>query len=332
MSGLAQSAGVPVTRRQLRAVERGEAPAPVAWKFPAGDEQPTEKIPRPPHPTRRELRSQPAPKGRVARRVAVPRAVILVALGVVTVAAPVLGLDGTDHSAHAHPISPAIAAVTPAPSPDATAGDTLEALPLLGPQVVSPGAGQSGPDLSSRAVERAPVETPTPAPAPPVETAAAPAPEPVAPTVVMPLAAGSFRQTSPYGGRTDPINGAAAFHTGVDLAAPLDSPIYAVADGVVDYVGPGKDGRSSMIIVLKHTIDGQDVYTWYNHMYARGLYVEEGQTVTAGQVIAGVGNNGRSTGAHLHFEVHTDDDLTTTDPLAWLAQQDAVDASLLPAG
>lgn len=330
MSGLAQSAGVPVTRRQLRAVERGEAPAPVDWQFPAGDAQPTEKIARQPYPTRRELRSQPAPRRRVARKVAASRAVVLVALGVVTVAAPVLGLDGTDHAAHAHPFPPVTSSGTSSPSTGATAGDTLDALPLLGPEVVSPDAGPAAPDLSSRAVERAPVETP--APAPPAETAAAPAPEPVAPTIVMPLASGSFRQTSPYGGRTDPINGAAAFHTGVDLAAPLDSSIYAVADGVVDYVGPGKDGRSSMIIVLKHTIDGQDVYTWYNHMYARGLYVEEGQTVTAGQVIAGVGNNGRSTGAHLHFEVHTDDDLTTTDPLAWLAQQDAVDASLLPAG
>jgi len=66
-------------------------------------------------------------------------------------------------------------------------------------------------------------------------------------------------------------------------------------------------------------------------MYTQGLYVEKGQTVTAGQVIAGVGNNGYSTGPHLHFEVHTDDNLTTTDPLAWLAQQGAVDISLLPA-
>ncbi|WP_131104474.1 M23 family metallopeptidase [Ornithinimicrobium sufpigmenti] len=100
--------------------------------------------------------------------------------------------------------------------------------------------------------------------------------------------------------------------------------------GVVDYVGPGKDGRSSMIIVIAHEVEGQRVYSWYNHMYADDLYVQEGQEVAGGEVIAGVGSNGRSTGPHLHFEIHTDDELTTTDPLTWLQDQGAVDISALP--
>lgn len=334
---VAETAGIPVTRRQLRAAERAAPSGTPEWQFPAGgdrpaaDDRPTEKIASQPFPTRRELRSRRASsKARGARRGAVPRGVILAALGVVTVAVPVLGLDGTDHSAHGHTLFHVTGTATSTAGTEGDAGAaTLDYLPLTGPQAVAAEARPET-DLPSRAQERTPLETP-PAPAqtttPPVEAA----PEP-APTVVMPLAAGTYRQTSPYGERTDPITGGPGFHTGVDFAAPLDSPIYAVADGVVDYVGPSKDGRSSMIIVLRHTINGQDVYTWYNHMYARGLYVEEGQTVTAGQVIAGVGNNGRSTGPHLHFEVHTDDDLTTTDPLAWLAQQGAVDASLLPTG
>lgn len=143
--------------------------------------------------------------------------------------------------------------------------------------------------------------------------------------VVMPLAEGSYRITSRYGSRPNPFGGAAQFHYGVDLAAPLDTPIYAVADGVVTYVGEGRAGRSSMLIIIEHVIDDRTVYTWYNHMYASGLYVEPGEAVEAGQVIAGVGSNGNSTGPHLHFEVHTDDQLSTVDPLSWLQENGAAE-------
>jgi len=147
--------------------------------------------------------------------------------------------------------------------------------------------------------------------------------------VVMPLAEGSYRITSRYGTRQNPFGGAAQFHYGVDLAAPLDTPIHAVADGVVTYVGEGRAGRSSMLIIIEHEIEDQTVYTWYNHMYASGLYVEPGQAVEAGQVIAGVGSNGNSTGPHLHLEVHTDDQLTTVNPLNWLQEHEAVDVGEL---
>jgi len=147
--------------------------------------------------------------------------------------------------------------------------------------------------------------------------------------VVMPLAEGSYRITSRYGTRQNPFGGAAQFHYGVDLAAPLDTPIHAVADGVVTYVGQGRAGRSSMLIIIEHEIEDQTVYTWYNHMYASGLYVEAGETVEAVQVIAGVGSNGNSTGPHLHLEVHTDNQLSTVDPLSWLQEQEAVNVGEL---
>ncbi|WP_345045296.1 M23 family metallopeptidase [Georgenia daeguensis] len=149
------------------------------------------------------------------------------------------------------------------------------------------------------------------------------------PLFVMPLAAGNYRLTSAYGYRNDPLGRGRSFHTGTDMAAPLGTPIYAVADGIVDYVSVGKDGRSSMLIVLKHEIDGRYVYSWYNHMYPDGLYVQEGQQVRAGEVIAAVGSNGNSTGPHLHLEIHTDDELTTTEPLTWLAEHGAVDIGSL---
>ena len=59
-----------------------------------------------------------------------------------------------------------------------------------------------------------------------------------------------------------------------------------------------------MWIVLEHNIDGQIVSTVYGHMFPDGVLVEPGERVTAGQHTADIGNNGQSTGAHLHFEYH----------------------------
>lgn len=143
-------------------------------------------------------------------------------------------------------------------------------------------------------------------------------PAPEVDIVVHPLAEGTYRVSSPYGFRT--LLGHAANHAGVDFAAPMGTPIHAVADGVVEYVGPGKAGRSDMLIILRHVIDGDVYRTWHVHMYPHGVHVQLGQEVKAGEVIGAVGSNGRSTGPHLHFEVHLDDNHTTTEPLAWLEQ------------
>ncbi|GAA4285645.1 M23 family metallopeptidase [Georgenia daeguensis] len=155
------------------------------------------------------------------------------------------------------------------------------------------------------------------------EIAAATPPPPPAPEVVMPVAAGDYRLTSKYGPRWG------GEHLGVDFAAPLDTPIHAVADGEVTYVGNGKDGRSSSMITIKHEVDGKIFESWYVHMYPDDLYVTAGQKVKAGDVIAGVGNNGNSTGPHLHFEIHTDASGTTTEPLSWMKALDAVDVGEL---
>lgn len=143
----------------------------------------------------------------------------------------------------------------------------------------------------------------------------------VAPEVVMPLPDGSYRVTSRYGYRS--LWGRNSMHAGLDMAAPTGTPIHAIADGVVEYTGPGKAGRSSMLIIIRHEINGQSVRSWYVHMYSNGVYTTPGQQVHAGEVIGAVGSNGNSTGPHLHLEIHLDDNLTTTDPSAWLASNGA---------
>lgn len=104
------------------------------------------------------------------------------------------------------------------------------------------------------------------------------------------------RFTSAYGPRWG------GMHNGVDLAAPAGTPIYVAADGVVTYVGYGHSSRglSGWIIIVSH---GNGLETAYNHMYADGVLVSEGQAVSAGEQIAEVGNSGRSTGPHLHLSV-----------------------------
>lgn len=123
-------------------------------------------------------------------------------------------------------------------------------------------------------------------------------------TVVMPLTEDSYTVTSPFGYRFSPFSGEYSFHAGVDLAADAGTPIHAIADGVVTYAGPGIDGRSNNLIIVKHTIDGHVYESWYVHMYDDGVLVSAGDKVSAGDVIGLVGSNGNSTGPHLHLEIH----------------------------
>jgi murein DD-endopeptidase MepM/ murein hydrolase activator NlpD len=101
---------------------------------------------------------------------------------------------------------------------------------------------------------------------------------------------------SSFGERQDPINGEGAFHSGIDIDAPYGTPVRAAADGDVSDATLGAGyGRE---IVLNH---GHDVLTVYGHLSATA--VVPGQHVSRGQVIGYVGESGRATGPHLHYEV-----------------------------
>jgi murein DD-endopeptidase MepM/ murein hydrolase activator NlpD len=102
--------------------------------------------------------------------------------------------------------------------------------------------------------------------------------------------------SSPFGERIDPFTGGDEFHEGIDFAAPMGTPIHAVAAGVVTWAGP-RGGYGNMV-----QIDHGDGYsTRYGH--AEKILVHVGETVRRGDVIALVGDTGRSTGPHVHFEV-----------------------------
>jgi murein DD-endopeptidase MepM/ murein hydrolase activator NlpD len=102
-------------------------------------------------------------------------------------------------------------------------------------------------------------------------------------------------------------------HYGIDLAAPLGTPIVAAADGVVLKTGPASGYGNAIYIE-----DTEGFVHVYGHM--RYWNVEVGQVVHAGEQIAKVGNEGRSTGPHLHWEVRRDDmHGKPLDPQDWLA-------------
>jgi len=104
------------------------------------------------------------------------------------------------------------------------------------------------------------------------------------------------RVTSSFGEREDPINGEGAFHSGIDISAPFGTPVRAAADGEVSSAEMGAGyGRE---VVLNH---GHDLLTVYGHLSA--IAVLPGQHVLRGQVIGYVGQSGRATGPHLHYEV-----------------------------
>ncbi|MFN7729850.1 MAG: M23 family metallopeptidase [Bdellovibrio sp.] len=102
--------------------------------------------------------------------------------------------------------------------------------------------------------------------------------------------------TSRFGYRVSPFTGRAALHAGLDIAAAPGSPIYAPADGIVTYAG--YDESYGKMVTIDH---GYGVTTRYGH--CAQVYVQVGQKVARYDVIASVGNTGRSTGPHLHYEV-----------------------------
>lgn len=104
------------------------------------------------------------------------------------------------------------------------------------------------------------------------------------------------RITSEFGMRLSPFDGARQLHAGIDIAATPGSSIKAPADAVVTFVGDFQSLGNA--IVLDH---GSSIMTRYGH--TQRVYVKVGQTVKRGAVIGTVGNSGKSTGPHLHYEV-----------------------------
>ncbi len=102
--------------------------------------------------------------------------------------------------------------------------------------------------------------------------------------------------TSGFGGRADPFDGGSAFHKGVDFHANVGDPVLSVADGVVSYAGVR--GGYGNVVDVDH---GNGYVTRYAHNSR--LVVKVGDLVRAGQQVAKAGSSGRSTGAHVHFEV-----------------------------
>ncbi len=109
--------------------------------------------------------------------------------------------------------------------------------------------------------------------------------------------------SSPFGFRMDPFTNQRRFHAGIDIAAPQNTPIYALQEGIIIFSGY-KGGYGNCVIIDHHYPDIQKIprlQTKYAHNSKN--VVQVGQRVKRGDVIGYIGSTGRSTGPHLHFEV-----------------------------
>jgi len=102
--------------------------------------------------------------------------------------------------------------------------------------------------------------------------------------------------TSPYGYRKDPFTLRVRHHDGTDITAPSGTPVLATADGKVTFAG--YDGDYGKIVRISH---GNGMETGYGHL--QSYSVAPGQTVKRGDLIGKCGTTGRTTGAHIHYEV-----------------------------
>ncbi len=115
--------------------------------------------------------------------------------------------------------------------------------------------------------------------------------------------------TAGFGQRMDPFSGEGAFHAGVDISVPFGTRVDAAADGIVLEAGP-ESGYGNEILI-DH---GYGLTTKYGHLSR--IFVVVGQVLKRGQVIGAVGMTGKTTGPHLHYEVHVKD--TPVNPTKYL--------------
>ena len=128
------------------------------------------------------------------------------------------------------------------------------------------------------------------------------------------LASGGGGAVAPTTGRVTSCYGSrwGTLHAGVDIAAPIGTPVFTPESGVVLQAGPASG--FGLAVAVQH---GDGTITLYGHV--NQFFVRAGQAVTAGQQIAEVGNKGQSTGPHLHFEVHKGGLYANrTNPVPWL--------------
>ena len=104
------------------------------------------------------------------------------------------------------------------------------------------------------------------------------------------------RLLSGFGQRNDPFGDEGEFHKGVDLGAPIGTPVHVTADGVVRFA----DRQSGYGLVV--VVDHGSLETLYAHLSK--MYVHSGQEIRRGELVGAVGTTGRVTAPHLHYEVH----------------------------
>jgi murein DD-endopeptidase MepM/ murein hydrolase activator NlpD len=165
----------------------------------------------------------------------------------------------------------------------------LEAMSKAG---VNPAAAGSGPSAPAAPMLVAPAAAPL--------TPRTPAALPLKAVPRMPIVSGTGASagevTSGFGWRTDPFTGASRFHAGVDIRASYGREVSTVAAGRV--VSAGIQGGYGQAVVVEHA---PGLRTRYAHLSS--IDVEEGQAIESGSVVGKVGQSGRTTGPHLHFEV-----------------------------
>jgi len=115
--------------------------------------------------------------------------------------------------------------------------------------------------------------------------------------------------TAGFGQRMDPLSGEGAFHSGMDISAAFGAQVKATADGIVFQAGP--DAGYGNSVLIDH---GYGIATKYSHLSSISVVV--GQEVRRGQTIGTVGMTGKTTGPHLHYEVHVSE--TPVNPFKYL--------------